>query len=141
VTSSDTGPHDNREGARNRIWQHRLHEDLVINDRQNFFLVAESLLIVAFSELYTHAAPAVIVAGAGLVLTIVWAYVAKRMLAIVEGVDRRAREELPDFAETVRARSPWLSRSLRSSHVFAYVVPVILSILWIVLGAAALQSW
>jgi hypothetical protein len=33
--------------------------------RDSFFLVAETLLIVAFSELYTHAAPAATIAGAG----------------------------------------------------------------------------
>ena len=47
--------------------------------RDSFFLVAETLLIVAFSELYTHAAPAATIAGAGFLLTIIWLYAAARM--------------------------------------------------------------
>jgi hypothetical protein len=129
--------------SRARLWQHRLHEDLLFNERHNFFLVAESLLVVAYSELYDRTAPAAIVAGAGLLLALVWVYVAARMRAIGLAVHARSCEQLPDFAETWRLRPRWLtSRAWPSSgFVFAYVVPVLLAVLWIVLGVAALLSW
>ena len=35
--------------TRHRLWEHGLHEDSAFNERQNYFLVAESMLLVAYS--------------------------------------------------------------------------------------------
>lgn len=132
-----------RAESRARLWQHRLHEDLLVNERHNFFLVAESLFVVAYSELHDRTAPAAIVAGAGLLLALVWVYVAARMRAIGLAVHDRTRERLPDFAELWDARPRWVRSHAwpSSGFVFAYVVPVLLAVLWIVLGVATRLSW
>jgi hypothetical protein len=109
--------------------------------RDSFFLVAETLLIVAFSELYTHAAPAATIAGAGFLLTIIWLYAAARMRSVVTSVNQRTQRAVPDFAATIRARPEWLTKGPSSVAVLAHVMPVILSVLWIVLAIATLLSW
>ena len=42
----------------NRIFQHGLYEDSALNERSNYFLIAESMLVVAYTGLISSASAA-----------------------------------------------------------------------------------
>jgi hypothetical protein len=85
----------------NRLWQHGLHEDSVLNERQNYFLIAESMLLVGYTTVLSTPQPKVfiarVIASFGMLLTLVWIYVNIRQWYIVKHVRARAVEVLPDY--------------------------------------------
>lgn len=124
------------DGEKQRLWEHRLHEDLILSDRQNFFLVAQSLLIVAEAELLgqSETVGAAILAGAGLLLTATRFFVIRRQRAIVLHLQARALESLPEFSDTYETRPAGLS----STAVFVTVAPGLVAAVWILLLVIAL---
>jgi LPXTG-motif cell wall-anchored protein len=140
-----------------RLLAHRLHEDIIFNERQNFFLLAESVLAVAYTEALASTDPktgvALVIAGIALVLTLAWLLVNRRQFAIVALVQKRAVAELPEFAETYRMRPeaisstkilaarltellvPPLTKILAypSTKILAFVVPSLVAVMWLVL--------
>jgi hypothetical protein len=119
------------EHEKDRVWAHRLHEDFVLSDRQNFFLVAQALLVVAQAELLTggERLGAAILAAVGVLLTAVWLYVGLRHHKIIAYVQRRAVTFLPEFADTYEYRPPGPG----STSLFISAVPGLLGVVWIVL--------
>lgn len=80
----------------------------------NFFLVAQSLLVVAFTTVLSAAGrdedlshqgllAARVIAVFGLLLTACWLYVGHQQLSYSRGVQRRSKERLDDYAATVNA--------------------------------------
>ena len=132
---SDRPPYD--DAAKTRLWSHRLHEDVVLADRQNFYLVAQSLLVVAEADLIGsgETAGAAVLAAAGLVLTATWFYVIRRQRAIVKHVQDRAVEVLPEFRDTYESRP----RGRSSTDVFVTVVPALLGAIWILFLVLAFE--
>src|SRR5688572_22277592 len=63
-----------------RLWSHGLHEDNIFMQRSNFFLVAESMFVVAYAGLVsasttTNAATAArVIAGFGFAFALLWGY-------------------------------------------------------------------
>jgi hypothetical protein len=123
---------DYSEAAKDRLWSHRLHEDLILYERHSYFLVTESLVLVAFADLLTddEQLAAVILAVSGLLLTIAWLWVNRRQRAIIANVHRRACACLPEFQETYRERPPGRPGS---GTVLAVYVPAMIAALWAVL--------
>jgi hypothetical protein len=119
-----------------RVWSHRLHEDLIFNDRQNFFLLAQSMLAVAFANALQadHHRVGQVIAALALVLTVVWTYVAARHRKIVEIVHDRALELLPEFHRTYETRK---LRGPSSTKLLAWSVPPAIGVMWVALLWAA----
>ncbi|MFE6336832.1 hypothetical protein ACFVP3_30255 [Streptomyces sp. NPDC057806] len=124
---------EQRRDADARLWEHHLHTDTMLFQRGNLFLVAQSLLAVAYSSTATsgttHAAARVL-AGFGLALTVVWAYVGHRYHCYNRAIQRRTAERLTDYAETYAA-----SRISGPSAMplIAYALPFLAAVMWIVL--------
>ncbi|EFL33237.1 predicted protein [Streptomyces viridochromogenes DSM 40736] len=124
---------DQRRDADARLWEHHLHTDTMLFQRGNLFLVAQTLLAVAYSSTATsgtaHAAARVL-AGFGLALTTVWAYVGHRYHRYNRAIQRRTAERLADYAETYTA-----SRIAGPSAMplIAYALPTLSAVMWIVL--------
>ncbi|MFI8872459.1 hypothetical protein [Streptomyces sp. NPDC055243] len=101
--------------------------------RGNLFLVAQSLLAVAYSTTVTAGdtkAAARVMAAFGIALTVIWLYVGHRHLRYCRALQRRAAERLPDFAETQAAcRLPGLS----ALPLIVYGLPVLAAVMWVVL--------
>jgi hypothetical protein len=122
---------------RDRLWQHRLHEDLMLSDRGNFFLVAESLFVVAYAELLaTEDFAAAVVAGAAILLTAAWLMVSHRHRQIIRHVQARAIASLPEFRDTY---ATWPTGPLASTRLFATWVPLLLGLTWIFLLVIAVD--
>jgi hypothetical protein len=125
---------------RQRLWEHRLHEDHIFSDRQNYFLLAESMLAIAFTTAFgiDKRFVSYVISAAGMLITIGWLYVNWRQRRIVSHVHRRALDALPEFAETWRTRP---TARLASSSVLAYAMPGFLGAMWTLLLAATAFEW
>ena len=119
---------------KDRLWGHRLHEDHMLSDRGNFFLVAESLFVVGYAELLPKKEfAAAVLAAAAILLTAAWLLVNRRHFQIVRHVHGRAIEFLREFNDTYETRPPELKRPLSSTTVFVKWVPLLLGATWIFL--------
>jgi hypothetical protein len=125
-----------------RLWEHVLHEDGQFFQSANYFLLSESLLVVAYSGLLAASAASGVthgfvshisfatrtIAAFGLALTVVWLYVGHRRLRYCRYIQAIARDRLPDY----RVRREGRPKNLVSPFdVVTYSVPFLAGILWI----------
>ncbi|WP_456317052.1 RipA family octameric membrane protein [[Kitasatospora] papulosa] len=128
---------DQRSAQDERLWEHALHENGMVFQRGNLFLVAQSLLAVAYSTILVGAdhrnqgaSGSQIIAVFGLALAAIWLYVGHRHLRYCELIRERARARLPEYAET---RAAWNRRGPGSLPLITYVLPALAGIMWIFL--------
>lgn len=116
-----------------RLVQHEFHEDNIFNERQNYFLVAESLLLMTCAALLssTHIRPLIptIVAVFGLLLTLVWIFVNVRQWQVLAHIRAKACAEWPDHHTTYSTRP---KTRISSMFLLKYVVPTIIGCIWAV---------
>jgi len=131
---------DTRDQA-NRLFQHGLHEDNVFTERGNYFLIAESMLVVAYAGLLSSGQSSAsstvqqvgilwaarILAVFGLLLTVVWAYVNRRQWQIVRHLQERARQIVPEYKVTYETRP---KGRITSIWLMAYLVPALIGVMW-----------
>ncbi|MCX5605687.1 hypothetical protein [Streptomyces phaeochromogenes] len=114
-----------------RLWQHTLHENTMLFQRGNLFLVGQSLFAVAYTTLLTtekHLAAARILTAFGLVLALTWLYVGHRHRLYYRHVQARALQRLPDYAATWAG---WTGRRRGLSiTLIAYVLPCLAVVMW-----------
>jgi hypothetical protein len=115
-----------------RAWQYKLHEEMIFYQRINFFLIAESMLFVAFTTLLGSTANyrefLVVLALLGFLLGLVWLYVGARQLYVIDYVSRYCRETYAEYAQLKDRRyEPVFS----STKMLAYFVPVMVLIVWL----------
>jgi hypothetical protein len=135
-------PQDLRD-QQNRIWAHSLHQDEQFMQRSNFFLVAESLLVVAYSSIlanglagdsstqpYRLLLTARVIGIFGLLLTIIWAYSNNRMRITSMHVAKRARDVLPEYRQTFEERKLPGGR-VSATWMITFVVPALAGIMWL----------
>jgi hypothetical protein len=121
----------------NRIFQHGLYEDSALTERSNYFLIAESMLVVAYTGLISSASAAAqqtstiwvarILAFFGLLLTIVWMYVNRRQWYVIQHLQERLLELVPEYKETYETRRKW---RISSIWLMVYLVPALISVMW-----------
>ena len=116
-----------------RLWEFTLHEDRLFNERQGLFLIAESMLAVAYATALSggKASVALTIAIAGLPLSVMWLYVSARHAILVESIQLRARNTFPDYREISTERKERLRKfPVRSRYVVTYGVPLLIGVLW-----------
>ncbi|MEW2084962.1 hypothetical protein [Streptomyces sp. NPDC005283] len=107
----------------------------------NLFLVAQSLLVVAFTTVLSAAGrdddlahrsllAARVIASFGLLLTASWLYVGHQQLSYSRGVQRRSKERLADYTATLNAAR---RSGLRAKPLVVYVLPALAGALWLML--------
>jgi hypothetical protein len=125
-----------------RLWEHALLQDELFVQRSNFFLVAESLLVVAYTgilglSLGTHGQPlrlrvaALVLAIFGFLLTTIWALVNARQRQVLLDLHKRAREAFPEYRRTIEERKLPGGR-ISGTMLIAYWVPVLAAIMWLI---------
>ncbi|MGW2720661.1 hypothetical protein [Streptomyces sp. NPDC001492] len=128
----ETEEHE-RQAADNRIWEHLLHEDNIRYQQGNLFLVALSLLAVAYSTILTagdkNLAAARVIAAFGIASTLIWLYIGHRHLLYWRAIRLRTRQRLPDYDETLRTCMP----RGRSLVLIVYALPGLSAIMWLLL--------
>lgn len=135
-----TGARFENEAQRDRIWDHRLHEDTQFNQRLNFFLIAEAMLVVAAAQVLSSGTPrAWLGAGisvVGLGLTFIWWTVNRRQVKIMRHIQERAKSALPEFRKHYETRpvgpssTSWLSNG----------IPVVILAVWVIILADAIAD-
>ena len=118
-----------------RLWEHGLHEDKIFNERLNFFLVFESVLIGVVASLYSTPTPKMFVVKAivifGLLLTLVWGLQARQKF-ILDSLKARLKEAVPEYSKTVekRERGKW---PISVTALLTYAIPALVTLIWVVL--------
>jgi hypothetical protein len=119
------------DGEQARLWEHYVHEHEQFNARLNLFLVAEAMLVVAAAQVLTsdQARPVLGlgISVTGICLTLVWAYVNRRQVVLMQFRRHRVRA-LDEFAEGDTARP---SARLGSTVLLAYGIPAIVLVVWL----------
>ena len=114
AAATNEDPQDVRDQA-NRVWAHAMHEDNEFAQHANFFLIAEYLLVVAYSAILASKPStgdqraiflaADVIAAFGLLLTLVWGYACHHQGLQVNRVRERAIELLPEYRAAGQARN------------------------------------
>jgi len=112
--------------------------------RGSFFLVAQSLLLVAYSTVLSRSGSPLhsglvasrIIAGFGLAIAVMWMVTSYLHLSYVLHLRERMLANVPEYRDT---RLPWEKKQPRWARrvdilvLLAYGVPVLASILWVML--------
>jgi hypothetical protein len=119
------------------ICDHVQHEDEMFYQTANLFLVAESMILVAYSLLVSRAqdagARSQVIAAFGLIISLIWAYASHRSGVVLRYLTHRAESEFP-YYQDIRAKRPIQRfRLLGSSNLMAYAIPAVAIIMWVVL--------
>ena len=99
----------------------------------NFFLVAESMLLVAFTTILSKVdfwKTTISVAILGLLLTAIWGAVNIRQYQVYNHARKIVEQVCPEFQD-LRAKRP--KSFVGSWFLLTYIVPVLIAISWIVL--------
>lgn len=114
------------------LWSYKLHEEMVFYQRINFFLVAESMLFVAYCTLLAGSnRPAGMLSGLiglGFVLGLAWVLVSHRQIKVIDHISSVCRDRFVDYADLRSKRS---KSAISSSKVLAYGVPAIVLLTWV----------
>ncbi len=111
-------------------WDWLLHEDNLFSSRVNFFVVAQSMLLIAFAiNSYENPSLTMILALAGILFVLVWLYVSIcQIYFLINRIKEKLEEKLPEYR--VR-KGIWL---LGEPNIWLGIVfPSILILVWIVL--------
>jgi hypothetical protein len=125
-----------------RLWAHALLQDELFVQRSNFFLVAESLLVVAYTGVLglsfsVHERPlrlrvaALVLALFGCLLTLIWVFVNARQRQVLLDLHKRAREAFPEYRRTIEERRLPGGR-ISGTFLIAFGVPVLATIMWFI---------
>ncbi len=132
---------ENRSHYQGRLWTYALHEDNGFGHRSDFFLLAHSMLVVAYAGLLGNeqhgsgsgnlALAARVVAIFGMLLSLAWVYVTRRQWKYSQYIYSSVSAAIPDMAMTFAARN---QRGPSGSAVMVYVVPGLSCAMWLVLA-------
>lgn len=127
----------------NRLFEHGLHEHSIFVEMGNYFLIAESMFVVAYAGLLSSGLSSTlsvlqqtnillvarILAFFGFLLTLVWIYVNQRQWQIFRHIQERAREIVPEYKVTYETRP---KRRISATVLIAYFVPAPIGIMWVI---------
>ena len=138
-----TTPRDPSNEA-NRLFSHGLHEDIVFNERLNFFLIFESVLLATFATLYASGKPLppwglAAVAIMGLVITGFWYLIQEHQLAMLQTLVERAEDLVPEYAETRQLVKERRRLKVSANKLMARWIPAAVAAIWVLLFAFAVK--
>lgn len=128
------------EAARDRLWQHGLHEERLFHDRLNYFSVVELGLLSAVAILFNKEGAFGLIAPitvAGLVFTVFWLLLQYKHWRYCLFLNERMRRLIPEFCETGneffdnedgRTR-PWTAFTF--SKPLSLAPPVLFALTWV----------
>lgn len=91
------------------LFEHILHEDTVFNERLNFFLIFESVIMGIVGVLYQKSTPAMPVIKTlitlAIVLTGIWGYVQARQKYIIDLLVKRSLLTMPEYKAVIEERN------------------------------------
>ena len=118
------------------LFEHMLHEDTMFNERLNFFLVFESVIMGIVGILYQKDAPSLPVIRTliilAIIMTLTWGYVQARQKYILNQLVARAVKEMNAYRSILeeRKRVRWPIGNLA---LLSYFIPTVVTALWVTL--------
>ncbi|GGA02927.1 hypothetical protein GCM10010923_09690 [Blastomonas marina] len=130
-----TPPSDFTPAECERSWSHALHEENVFNERLNFFLLAQAMLLVFYATAIADVSRWTLVAisACGVVLTVFWLLINIRQAGDLEDAKRRMKKCLPDYAEYCRRSSEERGFYRNLLPVLSHGVPLVVGLIWVAL--------
>jgi hypothetical protein len=120
-----------------RIWQLRLHGDVMFTNHSNFFLLCESILIVVISTLSSNDKPKksilLAVTMVGFILTVIWIYVLGKQRCILNLLKKICKENMPEYKKYKEIREKKCPWGISNMWLLAYAVPILIGLLWLYL--------
>jgi hypothetical protein len=133
---------DDVRGQADRLWSHATYQDNNIIQRGNFFLVAESMILIAYAavvsgglgstsaQLATALVASRLIGGFGLLLTAVWAYASYHLWRKLKILIEYAAEKLPEYRYVRDKRG---DSRISPTALITYMVPALVAVMWIAL--------
>jgi hypothetical protein len=130
---------------RKRLWEYRLHIETILYNRLAFFLAFETVLLAIVGTLYdkpdSPRTVLMMIIVLGLLTTLIGLYLQHNMKQIFDVVDKRILESdnFPEHKETVdrirsiRRMESKLGISTPALMLLTYVLPGLVTLLWILL--------
>jgi hypothetical protein len=132
---------------RKRLWEYRLHIETILYNRLAFFLAFETVLLAVVGILYDKPdSPRIVLMmfiGLGILTALIGLYLQHNMKQIFVVVDERILDSgnFPEFKETVdRIRSIrrmerilGITTKTPALMLLTYVLPILVTLLWILL--------
>lgn len=120
------------EQQKQRMWEHFLHDDDLFNDRLNFLLVFESVLLgVGIGMLTSHSKANLVLQGFavfGLVVTLLWSYIQSRHKHGLDALKRRTRTLFPEYSLGAIARG---KPPFSATWLLTYPLPWLVAAVWL----------
>lgn len=127
------------DGERGRLWEHRIAINDDFNSISNYFLLAQSfLLLAAVDGMETPNVARLALSVLGFLLTGLWCYMQAKQRYLLNQLKARCANEFPEYRSTRSSRSNPIWR-LSNTAVMAYVIPSLFAITWIVILVARLS--
>ncbi len=127
-----------RQAEIDRLWQHRQSVDTHFNERLNFFVVFESVLLgvvgvlgLGDREVIPRAA-LLLVAALGVLLTGLWWYAQSKQRYILNLLRTRAAQFMPEYRATRSQRTSGLYR-VSATWILAHLLPALFGAIWLIL--------
>lgn len=115
------------------LWEHGLHEDNIFNNRLNFFIVFESILLSVVGSLYGRIVSTkiilIILISLGIMLTALFGYVEARQKVYYDTLRALHRKIFRTYREAQKQVGKW---PISSTTLLGYGVPVLMGLIWIV---------
>ena len=111
-----------------RYWDWLLHEDNLFSSRISFFLIAESMLLIAFAiNAYADPELTKILGAAGILFASLWCYVSIcQIFFLINPIKQQLRNKLPEYREL---RDIWL---IADPNIWLGILfPLVLVVIWI----------
>jgi hypothetical protein len=116
------------------LWDYLKHSENTFTNRINFFLVAESMLMVSYATIANNyqlrnRTIGLVIILLGVLFTVAWFYVNLRAAINMTDIVGRIRKAIPLYQDIWSKR--WHIKRLSARHVLAYFMPCILFLAWV----------
>lgn len=118
-----------------RLWQHGMQENDNFNERLNFFLLFESILIAGSVSMHIYAHQVSVglklcVEIVGILVTLLWFYIQWRQKWILDKMSDRFSRLDQQYAISVGERDKW---PFRATTVLTFLLIPLVLIMWVVI--------
>ncbi len=121
---------------KDRLWQLRLNNDTMFNNRLNFFLVSESILIAIVGNLANSANPntlaLILLILLGFIFTVLWYNIQSKQRYLLRIAKDKCRSCMPEY-DNYKSDSERKSWTFSVTGILAKGIPSLIGAIWIAL--------
>ena len=131
-------PEEIKTFSSDRLFQYKISMQDIMQQRNNYYLLAESMLFLAYASINNKIMVSIIMVSFGLLITLIWYLANKRLSAVYKFLrDKYVIEFCPEYKD-FRQNSP--KTKLHSWELTYYFIPIVTGLAWIALLLYTLLS-